>query len=512
VVESTRGRTGTPAGVRTSDPGWAKGLRVQVAGSGVVAHAGVVVPRLLADRVGLTDQLRQVLARAGFAPGRDRGQVLVDGMCALAAGATCASDVEALTRAQEIFGPGGGASDTTFGRVLGEFASCLDGDGLPARRLAKALAQVRARAWSWIVAGNDGLLPPVRVGGAPLVRPGTGDSPALAITVVRVDATVIDAAALKPGVSPHYKHGIGYHPLSAWCTNIGDALAVMQRTGNAGSFTGIDHVKVLEHALAQIPPGHRRDVLVTIDGAGASHEVIDHLTARNTARRPDASYDRRGRRIEYSTGWPVDARTRSGIERLREQDWGPALHADGRLDPGAQVAELTGILRTGIGGDELEGWPADLRVIARRTPRQPGEQAELGQDAHWRYGAFATNTATGQVQFLDVRHRSQAHVEDKMKEWKATGAEKLPAIGADRAAAWLHLAALTVTLTAWCRHLALDGPLAGAEPKALRYRLWSAPARLVTHAGHRILKISPTWPWAADLARAFTRVQALHPA
>jgi len=114
---------------------------------------------------------------------------------------------QALTRAQEIFGPGGGAWDTTFGRVLGEFGSCLDGDGLPARRLARALAQVRVRAWDLIVAGNDGLLPPVRVGGAALVRPAP-DGRDLAITVVRVDATVIDAAALKPGVSPHYKHGI----------------------------------------------------------------------------------------------------------------------------------------------------------------------------------------------------------------------------------------------------------------------------------------------------------------
>jgi hypothetical protein len=32
----------------------------------------------------------------------------------------------------------------------------------------------------------------------------------------------------------------------------------------------------------------------------------------------------------------------------------------------------------------------------------------------------------------------------------------------------------------------------GAEPKALRYRLWSSPARLIRHAGRRILKISPT--------------------
>jgi hypothetical protein len=37
--------------------------------------------------------------------------------------------------------------------------------------------------------------------------------------------------------------------------------------------------------------------------------------------------------------------------------------------------------------------------------------------------------------------------------------------------------------------------LKGAEPQTLRYRLWHLPARLVTHARQRILKISPDWPW-----------------
>lgn len=33
-----------------------------------VAHAGVVLPRLLADRLGLTGDLAEVVARAGFTP------------------------------------------------------------------------------------------------------------------------------------------------------------------------------------------------------------------------------------------------------------------------------------------------------------------------------------------------------------------------------------------------------------------------------------------------------------
>lgn len=46
--------------------GWSNRLKVARGGQGVVAHAGVVLPRLLADRVGLTAGLRAVVARQGF--------------------------------------------------------------------------------------------------------------------------------------------------------------------------------------------------------------------------------------------------------------------------------------------------------------------------------------------------------------------------------------------------------------------------------------------------------------
>ncbi len=40
--------------------GWADRLGVQVGGAGTVAGAGVVLPRLLADRLGLTEDLARV--------------------------------------------------------------------------------------------------------------------------------------------------------------------------------------------------------------------------------------------------------------------------------------------------------------------------------------------------------------------------------------------------------------------------------------------------------------------
>ncbi len=109
---------------------WSNNLAVKVGGAGTVAHAGVVLPRLLSDQLGLTAGLAEVLARSGFLPIRHRGRALVDAACALAAGATCLSDIEAMTRQVEIFGPEGGASDSTVLRVLDELSGRLNSDGL----------------------------------------------------------------------------------------------------------------------------------------------------------------------------------------------------------------------------------------------------------------------------------------------------------------------------------------------------------------------------------------------
>ena len=49
------------------------------------------------------------------------------------------------------------------------------------------------------------------------------------------------------------------------------------------------------------------------------------------------------------------------------------------------------------------------------------------------------------------------------------------------------------------------------NPRPLRFRLLGAPARHVTHARQRILKIPPGWGWATDVVTAWDRLQALHP-
>jgi hypothetical protein len=75
--------------------------------------------------------------------------------------------------------------------------------------------------------------------------------------------------------------------------------------------------------------------------------------------------------------------------------------------------------------------------------------------------------------------------------------------------AWLSLVMIAQTLVCWAQALLLDGDLAVAEPKTLRFRLWHVAGRIVQHARRLIVRLDRAWPWAADLVAAFTRLRAL---
>jgi hypothetical protein len=110
---------------------------------------------------------------------------------------------------------------------------------------------------------------------------------------------------------------------------------------------------------------------------------------------------------------------------------------------------------------------------------------------------------------LELRHRQRARVEDRIRAAKATGLQNLPFDRWRRNAVWLELVLAAQDLTCWTQALLLDGALALAEPKALRYRLLHVAARMVRHARRMILRLQASWPWVAELARAFARLRAL---
>jgi hypothetical protein len=66
----------------------------------------------------------------------------------------------------------------------------------------------------------------------------------------------------------------------------------MLRPGNAGSNTAADHIAAAKLALAQLPKGARRRVLIRSDSGGGTHEFLNWLT-------------RPGRRLAYSVGFNI---------------------------------------------------------------------------------------------------------------------------------------------------------------------------------------------------------------
>jgi hypothetical protein len=316
--------------------------------------------------------------------------------------------------------------------------------------------------------------------------------------VVDLDAMLVDCHSDKEHAAATFKGGFGFHPLLAWLDNTREALAGRLRPGNAGANTAADHIAVLDDALAQIPDEHRYGVplLVRADGAGASKEFLTHIR----------SLQEQGIRAEFSVGFAVIEPVREAIGWLPTTVWTPAIEADGNPRDGAEVAELTGLLPDLAAA----GWPAGMRVIVRRERPHPGAQLSLFEHRDgWRYQAFATDTQRGQLADLEARHRAHARVEDRVRCLKDTGSGRFPSRRFALNAVWLELAVTAADLIAWTQTTLLDGDLARCEPKTLRYRLLHVAAR-ITRGQRRVwARIAQRWPWALDLAVAFTRLHAL---
>ena len=186
-----------------------------------------------------------------------------------------------------------------------------------------------------------------------------------------------------------------------------------------------------------------------------------------------------------------------------EKVWTPAVDADGGVRDGGDVAELTGLL-------DLSAWPQGMRVIARRERPHPGAQLSVFEERDgWRYQAFITNTATGQLAFLEARHRAHARVEDRIRHAKDSGLGRFPSREFAINQAWLSAVMIAADLIAWLRLLALSGSLAKAEPKAMRYRILHTPARLIRSARRKVLRLPDSWPWTDDIIAVFARIGAI---
>ena len=444
-------------------------VAVSADGRGLVSQAGAVLLWETMRVTGLGRGLSQGLGRwRALRAVHDPGKIVADLAAAVALGGDCLADIAVLREQPGLAGPV--ASDPVVSRLVSVLAGDLS-RSLKAIRAARAAA--RERAWS--LAGD--------------AAPGAGGG----LVTVDLDATIVVAHSEKEQAAPTWKKTFGFHPMTAWADHgdggNGEPLALVLRTGRAGSNTAADHIEATKLSLAQLPRHQRRRALIRTDSGGGTHGFLTWLTAPS-------------RRLHYSAGMTITEDMQAAIFKVPATAWTPACDGDGQARDGAWVADITGLL-------DLSGWPAGMRVIVRKERPHPGAQLRFTDIDGHRFTAFATDAKRGQLAGLELRHRQRARCEDRIRCAKDTGLRNLPLKGFAQNQVWCEIVALACELLAWTQLLALAGTARRWEPKRLRLRLFAVAGRLARGGRRLRLRLAEHWPWAAEITAAVTRLQAL---
>jgi hypothetical protein len=292
-----------------------------------VANAGVLLPAVLADRLGieaLVDQMVDLGDRAGAA---NPGRKVMSLVSAMALGADCIDDCDVLRSGQTRAVLGHGvAAPSTLGTFLRAFTFGH------VRQLDRVLADALGRAWA------------------------AGAGPGEDRLVVDVDSFVGEVYGYdKQGAGYGYTHKRGYHPIVATRAGTGEVLHIRARKGSANTSRGA--VRFVEELIPRVAR------------AGATGPRLFRADSGFESKKITARLQRAG--WTYSIGARQHKHIKAAITQIPEQDWEPL--EDYPEGGEAQIAQ------TMLGRQ---------RLIVRRT-RLVGAQAELWPD--WRHFAFLTN-------------------------------------------------------------------------------------------------------------------------
>jgi DDE family transposase len=428
-------------------------VTVTTGGQGVVAHAGARLLCDLADELGLTGALSVAMEPTKQRRrGHDRGRVLADMAVAIADGATTLSDLRVLADQPQLFGAVASLA-TTWRTLEATDDAALD-------RIAEARASARAAAWS---AGLD---------------PG--------FYVIDLDATLVGAHSEKEGAAPTYKHGFGFAPMVAFLDATGEPLAALLRPGNAAAGSAADHVELLDAALAQLPVDPTEtEVIVRTDSAGCSHGFLDACSDRG---------------VRFVVGHRLSAELAATVLDIPKNRWVSTISADGTDERElGQTAEITDLV-------DLSAWPEGTRMVVRREEPHPGAQLTFSDADGHRYQLFVTDHPEEDVAFLEALYRGRGRCERNICDLKDTGLAHFPSGRFALNEVWLTLVLMAGDLLAWMKGLCLEGALAKAEPKRLRYTLLHTAGLMVRSARRTTVRIAAGWPWADEIVAAFGRL------
>ncbi len=422
-------------------------VRVAASSQQITAHAGLLLVRELAARLGVGELLDRITVkkrRRGYSPAQ-----AILGLCeTLIAGGECLDDIALLRAdsAQQLLRGHDLPEPTTLGRFLRRFSL-----GHIAQ-LNRALDQVFARL-------------------QPLVGRET--------VTLDLDATLIEhhgPVGSRQGVRGTYTGKVAWHPLLCFIGESGEWLHAKLRHGHAAASTGA--TRFLGECLRRLPEGSR--LLLRADEGFWGQNFFAELERR---------------RISYAIGAPLIPSLRTRIDAIAEQDWQPSSYR-----AGSEVASVPWRPKT---------WKRERRFIVRRDPLEAGEQLSL-EGREWHYWALVTNDQERSADELECWHRAKANLENRIKEAKlGLGLDNLPCQSFHANWAYLLCTLLAYNLLAWLKLLALPEGERTSYAKRLRFR-FIAVAGTVGRSGRRlVLRLSAGYSLLEDFIKALQRIRGL---
>ncbi|MCY4640047.1 MAG: IS1380 family transposase [Chloroflexi bacterium] len=419
----------------------------------LVAHAGLLLPATLAERLGLRELVDRHLD-LGDAPGRaNTGDKMATLVSSALAGGDCIDDADALRAGgtERVLGCTVKAPST-----LGTFLRSFRWGHV--RQLDRVSRELLARAWA------------------------AGAGPGAAPFTIDLDSTVCETYGLaKEGAQhPGYTGARGYHPLLAVAAGTGDVLMARLRSGRAYSGRGAAHF--LQETVGRVrDAGASGQLTVRADSGFYSHAVVAACRERD---------------VRFSVTVRQHPKLRRLIEAIPEQEWTEIPYW---LEGGADVSETTYTPFAHVPD------AVPVRLIVRRGRPTPGSQLALF--ATYSYHAFITDR-DGETLELEADHRRHAEVENAIRDLKyGVGLNHLPSGRFAANGAWLAVQVIAHNLARWTARLGLGERI--VTTRTLRRRLFALVGRLTRSARRFTLHLPARWPWADHFTDALARLRAL---
>jgi hypothetical protein len=298
-----------------------------------------------------------------------------------------------------------------------------------------------------------------------------------------IDAHLVETD--KAGAQPCYEGFKSFQPIEVCWAETRLVLADEFREGNVPA--SMDNRRLVDEAYQALPVG-AWEIWVRSDAAGYGQDNLDH-------------WDSQGWKFAVSAS--MSPQLRAVMEAVSDDSW--SLMEDKR----GVIREWTEVDYVPTKKNEKrEAKP--YRYVGVRLRRQQGEL--FGDGASVRYFAVVSNIWDMDGRALLDWHRGKAgtieHVHHIIKSELGGGVYPSGKHGAN--AAWLRLQVITHNLLQMLKAAVLPQEYANAEPKRLRFAVFTGLGQIVRHARRVILKVLEEL-WATLIRAAQERAMALSP-